>query len=105
MLETDIVDTSVERSLTLNLITKEQGTRLGHHLAKDNTRDHRIIGEMTLQKELIATHMVCTYGIAGGFTISIGNNFLFEAIDKQHRCTMREEVLDFFSVHMSKFSS
>jgi ribosomal 30S subunit maturation factor RimM len=51
---------------------------------------------MALQEELVATHVVGAYGIAGDLAIVIRYNLLFETVDKQHWFTVREEGLDFF---------
>ena len=51
---------------------------------------------MALQEELVATHVVGAYDIAGDLAIVIRYNLLFEAVDKLHWFTVREKGLDFF---------
>jgi hypothetical protein len=95
VLETYFVDPRLERQFADEVVFHQQGTRLGHDFAKDDTWHNGFAREMALQEEFLACHMV----------FGMGHMVLIEGhlVNQEHRLAVGEILFDFVSVHVVVF--
>ena len=92
VLEAHLVDASVKGQLADEVILHQQGARLGHDFAKDDTRHNGFARKMALQEEFLARHMV----------LGMRHMVLVEGhlINQEHGLAVWEILFDFVSVHI-----
>ena len=88
--EAGFLDATVEGSAALGeFVAHQDAHRLSHDFAEDDTRYDGVAGEVALQEEFVAAHMV----VGDGFVAFHG-----DVVDEQHGLAVRQEGLDFVSV-------
>lgn len=86
-----VVHTGVEGGFALHRIRHQHTGGLRRHLAKDHTRDDRVVGEMPLQEKFVA---------ADGVLARRGAVFVFiRLVQKEHGLTVGEDLFNLFSIH------
>ena len=87
--EASFFDAAVERNTAgSEFIAHQDAHRLAHDFAEDDTRHDGVAGEVALQEEFVAAHVVVGDG---------GVAFHGDVVHQQHRLAVGQEGLDFVS--------
>ena len=91
VLKSYLVLPCIKGLFALDEIRHHHATGLSHHFTLDHARHHRHPREMALQEKFITAHGIAADRRAILLTLCL--------VNQEHRFPMRQDLLEFFSIH------